>query len=424
MDENAFEALMRKIAWRLLPILFLGFLISFIDRVNIAFAKQQMGAALGLSDTAFGLGAGLFFIGYVTFEIPANYILERVGAKRWISLIMVVWGFATMAMALVQSPMSFYLLRVLLGVAEAGFFPGVIYFISIWFPESHRGRMLAIFMSALALSGIAGGPICGAILQYFDGTAGIQGWQWLMILTGLPAILVAFAIYLIIADNPSRAPWLTDQERSMLAEHHVGTPRAHGSIMAGVKELWSWKIAFVYGCLGTGGYAISFWIPTILREAGIETDLEIGFLVAIPNVIGGAAMIMVNRWADQSPRGVWALPVCCAVAAAGLAITAASAGNATSLLIGLSIAFAGVLSGLPLCWAIAGRYMPAIALSAGIALANSLGNLSGFFGPVLVGKISDMTGTILVSFWVLSGLSLIAMAASSLFLQRATRTEQ
>lgn len=419
MDENAFEALMRKIAWRLLPILFLGFLISFIDRINIAFAKQQMGASLGLSDTAFGLGAGLFFIGYVLFEIPSNHILERVGAKLWIALIMVVWGLATMAMALVQSPASFYLLRILLGVAEAGFFPGVIYFISIWFPESHRGRMLAVFMSALALSGIAGGPICGAILQYFDGTWDIQGWQWLMILTGLPAIIVAFAIYLIIADNPSRAPWLNDEERRMLAEGQVGAPREHGSIMAGIKEPWSWKIALIYGCLTTGGYAISFWIPTIFREAGIETNLEIGFLVAIPNLVGGTAMILVNRWADKSPRGSWALPLCCLISAIGMAIAAAAAGNAVGLLIGLSTAFAGVLSGLPLCWAIAGRYMPAIALGAGIALANSLGNLGGFFGPVFVGKISDMTGAIMGSFWWLSCLSLIAMVASTLFLRRA-----
>ena len=220
----ALDAVVRKVAWRLIPVLFVAYVINFIDRVNISFAKLQMGQALGLDDVSFGIGAGMFFIGYFVFEVPSNMILERIGARRWMPIIMLAWGAATVAMAWVTTPFEFYALRFFIGFAEAGFFPGIVLFMTYWFPPSHRGRMMAVFMAALAISGVIGGPICGAIMQFFDGVSGMAGWQWLMIATGLPCVLVGVAIYLLVTDRPEQASWLTPAEQAVL-HASLGNPQ-------------------------------------------------------------------------------------------------------------------------------------------------------------------------------------------------------
>mgnify|MGYP002345364715 CR=1 FL=1 len=301
------DAIVHKVAWRLIPVLFVAYVINFIDRVNISFAKLEMGHALGLDDVAFGVGAGMFFIGYFFFEVPSNLILERIGARRWVPIIMVAWGIATAALAWVTTPVEFYLVRFFIGFAEAGFFPGIVLFMTYWFPLSHRGRMMAIFMAALAVSGVIGGPVCGAIMQYLGGAGGLAGWQWLMIATGLPAVLVGGAIFVLLTDRPEQAHWLSaDERQELIASLGVIEP-TKPSLRDGLTNFWSWNCAWIYFLLVCGGYGISFWMPTLFSRAGVESAAEIGLLVVIPNLVGGIARILLSRNSDRTQERRWHL---------------------------------------------------------------------------------------------------------------------
>ncbi|KAA8554046.1 MULTISPECIES: MFS transporter [Pseudomonas] len=341
------DAVVRKAAWRLIPILFLAYVINFIDRVNISFAKLQMSHALGLDDVAFGVGAGMFFIGYFFFEVPSNMILERIGARRWVPLIMLTWGLATAAVAFVTTPLEFYLIRFFIGFAEAGFFPGVVLFMTYWFPPSHRGRMMALFMTGLAISGVIGGPVCGAIMEFLEGYAGLAGWQWLMIATGLPCLLVGVGIYLLLTDRPDQALWLSARERQVLKISLGSQERPKTSVKAGLLNFWSWNSAWIYFLLVCGGYGVSFWMPTLFSQAGVKSSAEIGLLVAVPNLVGAIAMLLICRHSDRTRERRWHLAACFTLAAIGYAVIASQLGNVAGLLIGLSIAHVGILAGVP-----------------------------------------------------------------------------
>lgn len=414
MANPELDAVVRKAAWRLVPILFLAYLINFIDRVNISFAKLQMSSALGLDDVAFGVGAGMFFIGYFFFEVPSNMILERIGARRWVPIIMVAWGLATVAMAFASTPLEFYAIRFFIGFAEAGFFPGVVLFMTYWFPLSHRGRMMALFMAGLALSGVIGGPICGAIMEFLDGHAQLAGWQWLMIATGLPSLLVGVAIYLLLTDRPEQARWLSPHERQLLQASLGGEQRAKSSLKAGLCSFWSWNSAWIYFLLVCGGYGVSFWMPTLLKGTGVSSSAEIGWLVAIPNLAGAIAMVLICRHSDQTQERRWHLVACFLLAALGYALMAWQLDNLPGLLLGLSLAHVGVLAGTPLSWTVPTRMLAPAATAVGIAIIASFGNLGGFVAPVLIGKSSAMTGSYLPGLMIILGLLVLGAVWSAL----------
>lgn len=401
------DAVVRKAAWRLIPILFLAYLINFIDRVNISFAKLQMSHALGLDEVAFGIGAGMFFVGYFFFEVPSNMILERIGARRWVPLIMFAWGLATAALAFVTTPLEFYLLRFFIGFAEAGFFPGVVLFMTYWFPPSHRGRMMALFMTGLAISGVVGGPVCGAIMQFLEGYGGLAGWQWLMIATGLPCLAVGMGIYLLLTDHPDQARWLSPRERQVLKASLGSQERPKTSVKAGLFNFWSWNSAWIYFLLVCGGYGVSFWMPTLFSQAGVESSAKIGLLVAVPNLLGAVAMLLICRHSDKVQERRWHLTACFAVAAIGFAVIASQLGSVAGLLLGLSIVHVGILTGVPLSWTIPTRMLAPAAAAVGIAIVASVGNLGGFVAPVLIGKLSEASGELFTGFLALGGLLLL-----------------
>ncbi|MEK1940537.1 MAG: MFS transporter [Pseudomonas sp.] len=407
MPATEIDAVIRKAAWRLIPILFLAYLINFIDRVNISFAKLQMSHALGLDEVAFGVGAGMFFIGYFCFEVPSNIILERIGARRWVPIIMLAWGLATVAVAFITTPLEFYIVRFFIGFAEAGFFPGVVLFLTYWFPPSHRGRIMAVFMTGLAISGVIGGPLCGAIMEFLNGYAGLAGWQWLMIATGLPCLVVGVGIYLLLTDHPDQARWLSTRERQVLKASLGNQERPKASIKAGLLNFWSWNSAWIYFLLVCGGYGVSFWMPTLFSQAGVESKAQIGWLVAVPNLIGAIAMLLISRHSDRSLERRWHLAACFAVGAVGFAVTASQLGSVVGLLIGLSITCIGIFAGVPLSWTIPTRMLTPSAAAVGIAVIASVGNLGGFAAPVLIGKLSNTSGGLAGGFLVIGALLLL-----------------
>lgn len=402
------DDVVRKAAWRLIPILFLAYLINFIDRMNISFAKLQMSQALGLDDVAYGVGAGMFFIGYFFFEVPSNMILERVGARRWVPIIMVAWGGATLSLAFVTTPLEFYVIRFFIGFAEAGFFPGVVLFMTYWFPVSHRGRIMALFMAGLAVSGVVGGPICGAIIEYMDGYAGLAGWQWLMITTGLPSLIVAAGIYFLLTDKPDHANWLSPREKLVLKASLGHQDRPKASIKAALLNFWTWSSAWIYFLLVCGGYGISFWMPTLFSKAGIESNAKIGLLVAVPNLLGVIAMLLICRHSDRTQERRWHLTACFTLVAVGYLVIASQLNSVTGLLVGLSIAHIGILAGVPLSWTIPTRMLTPAATAVGIAVIASIGNLGGFVAPVLIGKLSLLTGNFGIGFLAIGALQLVA----------------
>lgn len=417
VDAPTLDAVVSKVAWRLIPILFLAYVVNFIDRVNISFAKLQMGQALGLDDVAFGIGAGMFFVGYFFFEVPSNMILERIGARRWVPAIMAFWGVATAALAFVTTPFEFYLMRFLIGFAEAGFFPGIVLFLTYWFPPSHRGRMMAIFMMALAISGVIGGPVCGVIMEFLDGGAGLAGWQWLMLVTGLPALVVGLGIYVLLTDRPTDAQWLSDAERAVLLASLGNPAKPATSFKAGFFNFWSWNSAWVYFLLVCGGYGMSFWLPTLLQRAGLTSASETGLWVAIPNLVGAVSMYVISRHSDKTQERRWHLVGCFALGVVGYAVIAGNTGSVPFIVIGAAIASAGILAGIPLSWTVPTRMLAPEATAVGIAIIASVGNLGGFAAPVLVGKVSAATGNMSGGFWIIAGLLLLGGLWSAMTLR-------
>lgn len=419
--SDAIDTVVHKVAWRLIPILFIAYVINFVDRVNISFAKETMGRALGLDDVSFGIGAGMFFIGYFVFEVPSNVILERIGARRWVPVIMLSWGIATAALAWVTTPLQFYVIRFFIGFAEAGFLPGIVLFMTYWFPASHRGRMMAVFMTALALSGVIGGPICGAVLELMGGVGNLAGWRWLMIVTGLPAALVGIAIYLLISDHPDKAPWLTAEECKLLRQSIGNTEKPKASLLAGLRNFWTWNSACLYFLLVCGGYGISFWMPTLFRNMGVTSSVDIGLLVAIPNLVGAVAMIVISRHSDRTHERRWHLTACFGLGTLGYVITACSGSSVPLALLGMSIGLAGLLPSVPLSWTIPTRMLPPSAAAVGIAVIASIGNLGGFFAPVVIGKMSVLTGSLSAGFQIIAACLLLGTLWSALSLKRLPR---
>jgi D-galactonate transporter len=411
-SQTTIDAIYRKVTWRLVPFLFLCYVVAFLDRINIGYAQLQMKQSLPFSDAVYGLGAGIFFIGYFLFEVPSNLMLAKVGARRTLLRIMSCWGVVAAAMMFVTTPTMFYVLRFLLGVFEAGFFPGVLLYLTYWYPNARRGRIIALFMSATAIAGILAGPLCGGIMKYMDGMNGWAGWQWLFLVQGLPATLLGVIAYFYLQDKPEDARWLNNAEKSIVRaqlDQDQQAAASHGSFWQLLRDPKVYVLSFIYFLLLGAAYAIIFWVPTVIRSWGVTDMLQIGLYAAIPNLIGAIAMVIVARHSDKKMERRWHLIACVLVASVGMLLTVMAKGNLALSLACLSLAVVGVASATPIFFTIPTAYLAPASAAAGLALISSLGNLGAAVSPSLTGLISARTGNPLDSmFLVIAAYALVA----------------
>ncbi|SAK70888.1 major facilitator transporter [Caballeronia hypogeia] len=399
------EATYKKVVWRLAPLLLICYVVAYLDRVNVGFAKLQMAADLQLSDAVYGFGAGIFFFGYFIFEIPSNIILHRVGARVWIARIMITWGIISALTMFITTPTMFYVMRFLLGAAEAGFFPGIILYLTYWFPARRRGRITTLFMTAIALSGLIGGPISGWIMDAFHTKNGWHGWQWLLLLEGIPSIIVGIVVFLKLDDRISEATWLTAEERELL-ERNIASDNVEKEDMPLGKILSSpkvWLMSIIYFSFVMGLYGVSFWLPTIIKSMGVSDALHVGLLSAIPYGAAVIGMLYAARSADRSGERRWHIAIPALIGSIGLVLSVVWSSNTTLAMVGLTLATMGILTTLPLFWSLPTAFLAGTGAAAGIAMINSLGNLAGFLSPYLVGWLKQATASNASGMYMLAG---------------------
>lgn len=393
-DAVTEDAVFRRLALRILPILMFAYITSYIDRVNVSFAKLQMAQQLGFSDAVFGFGAGIFFLGYVVFEVPSNMILQRVGARRWITRIVLTWGIVSGLTAFVSTPMQFYVMRCLLGVAEAGFIPAIVYYIGQSFPRHRRARILSLFYAALALAGLIGSPLTGAIMQYFDGALQLPGWKWIFILEALPAFLAAVYTWRGLDDDVTRSPHFSINEQALLtrvlAEDRAVTAEANHKGLLSSWLVWAFCLIYFLDVFGIYGY--TFWAPTMIRSMGIKSDLVIGLLAALPNAVAVVVMVLFGRSADRRGERRLHVAALLLMGAVGLSLSVLWHDNLWLGVLALCIANAGMLSFPPLFWSMPTAVLGTAAAAIGIAWISAFGNLAGFFGPYVVGYLKQSSG--------------------------------
>lgn len=419
IDRNA---LYRRITLRLIPFIFICYLFNYLDRVNVGFAKLQMLDALKFSETIYGLGAGIFFIGYVLCGLPSNLALNRFGPRRWIALMMIAWGTLSTCLLFVTTPMEFYVLRLFTGAAEAGFFPGIVLYLSRWFPAQRRGRIMALFMSAIPVSGLLGGPFSGWILNHFAaGQGGLAGWQWMFLIQGVPTVVLGCLAIVLLSDGYAKAGWLTPAQRQAVeadlnADAAAKPKTASDSLLSVLANPLIWTFGFIYFCIQSGVYAINFWLPSIIKNMGFDDALLIGWLSAIPYLLAGLFMLLVGRSADLRNERRWHLVVPMLMGAVGLLMAVNFAHSPVIAILGLSIATMGALTGLPMFWPMPTALLTAGTAVAGLAIINSVGQMAGFLSPYLVGWIKDQTGSTDLALYSLAGLivvgSLVALRVS------------
>ncbi|AQV15709.1 MULTISPECIES: MFS transporter [Acinetobacter calcoaceticus/baumannii complex] len=396
VDTTIRKSAYRKIAFRLMPFLMLCYFCAYLDRVNVGFAKLQMMSDLQFSEAVYGLGAGIFFIGYFLCEVPSNIVLHKVGARRWIARIMITWGILSGCFAFVQTEWQFYTLRFLLGVAEAGLAPGLLLYLTYWFPSYRRARMTVLWFIAIPISGMIGGPLSGLIMDRMSGVHGWFGWQWMFVIEAIPTVIVGLLVLAVLKDSVQDANWLTQDEKN-LVKQELAQDNQHKEGHASVKEFIAdkrlWLLAGIYFCVVMGQYAITFWLPTLIRNSGISDNWHIGLLTSLPYMCAIVVMILAGRSGDHFQERRWHLiiPMC----AGALALTFATlfASNLTLSLICLCIAASGVLTASSLFWMLPTNFLGGVSAAAGIAAVNSFANLAGFCSPYLIGWVTTNTGS-------------------------------
>ncbi len=416
------SAILRKVAWRLIPFLFACYIVNFLDRTNIGFAQLALHDELGFSNAVYGLGASLFYVGYILFEVPSNLLLQRIGAPKTILRIMVLWGAVSIALAAIGSATQFYVLRFLLGVGEAGFMPGVLYYLSCWAPASLRARFTALFMIAIPLSGVVGAPISGAIMQFMDGAHGLHGWQWLFLIEGAPAVLLGLAAIFVLSDSPATAPWLAPAERATLlaviARERAPTQGTAQRLTEVFRDPKLYVLALF--CVGMNGSigGFSFWLPTIVKGLGVKDPANIGLLVALPYVAGAVALVANGRHSDRTGERRWHAAASMAAAACGWLLLPLAQGAALPSLLLATLATAGTLGCLACFWSLVPAYFPAGAAVA-FAAVSSLGSLGSLASPVMVGWIATRTGSVANGTLYLGGVMLVAATCLVLATRKA-----
>ena len=405
----------KKASWHLIPFIFVCYLFNYLDRVNVGFAKLEMLDALKLSNTVYGLGAGIFFIGYVLSGVPSNLILHKIGARRWISVMMIAWGALSACTMFVNSPTSFYLVRFFTGVAEAGFFPGMVLYFTHWFPTQKRGQVMALFMSAIPISGLIGGPLSGWMLSHFSvGQGGLAGWQWLFLLQGVPTVLLGAGVFFYLNDGIASAKWLSAEEKSAMQaalaadeQERAAVSTVGQSFGAVLKNSSVWTLGAIYFCIQMGVYAINFWLPSIIKSLGFDNAQTVGWLSAIPYLAAAVFMVWAGRSADRHRERRFHVNLPMVMGLIGLLLAANFSSNTVIVMIGLSMATMGALTALALFWSLPAAFLGSAAAAGGLALINSLGQIAGFVSPFLVGWIKDATKSTDVALYILSSVLLV-----------------
>ena len=450
MDERGHgraseAAIYRKVALRLLPILFAGYFLAILDRVNVGFAKLQMASDLALSDAVYGFGAGVFFIGYFLCELPSNLILRRVGARRWIARIMVTWGLVSMAFmfldrltwgplpaafGLTDAEFGFYFLRFILGIAEAGFFPGVILYLTFWFPAARRAHVVALFLIAIPLASAVGSPLSGMILQFMDGLSDMRGWQWLFLVEGIPTVLLGLVVLRVLPDGPRDAQWLSAGERDViearLAEDAATQQRGGArSDFAAIFLDWRiWALALADFSRGVINNTLNFWMPTLVQEIGIDRAdfLKVGMVTAIPWTIAAIAMVLVARNSDRTGERQWHATASLLVSLAGLLMLAVGSGSAVISILALTLVATGAMAWLAVFWTIPTAFLTGVAAAGGIAWINALSQLGGFVGPDMLGRIRQANaGDGSTAFLFMAGFAVIGAGLTFVLAGQAQR---
>jgi MFS transporter, ACS family, tartrate transporter len=413
------QRVMRKVTWRLIPFLMLLYFVAFLDRINVGFAALTMNKDVGLTAQMFGLGSGIFFLGYFAFEVPSTVILHKVGARFWIGRVIFSWGLVSVAMVFTRGPISFYALRFLLGLAEAGFFPGIILYLSYWFPAHHRSAVTAMFMAAAPAAGLIGSPVSGALMQ-LNKVLGLRGWQWLFLAEGIPAVVLGLITFRFLTDRPADAAWLAADEREWLShailreQAAIKHPHSHSAWRA----LMDWKVlalSLAYFGTSAGLYTIGFWAPLIVKGFGFSV-LRTSFLVAIPNLIAVVGMILWSRNSDRTGERYWHAAIACLVAAIGMAVVARAGSSAILAVTGLSLTAFGVSAAKPPLWSLPTMFFAGTAAAASIGLINSLGTLGGFVGPYMIGANSGAGEHFSRGLYLVGG-TLVVSAVTILFMR-------
>lgn len=387
----------RKVALRLIPLLFLGYVCAYLDRINISFAKLQMQSDLQFSEAAFGLGAGLFFVGYIIFEVPSNLVLARVGARAWLARIMISWGLLSGLTMVVQNEIQFYVIRFLLGVAEAGFVPGVLLYLTYWFPSGRRAKFIAFFMMGIPVAALIGGPLSGWIMTAFDETGGLHGWQWLFLLEAIPTVVLGLVILFALPRTLETVRWLTDPEKlavgaDLAADAQTGADREH-SFGAALRNRRVWWLGIIDMSFMTATYTVSFWLPTLLRNAGAADAATIGWLTAIPSAAAVLFLLLNGFSSDRLRERRWHLLVPMLIGAAGLGLSTLFTDNLTITVLLFTIANAGVVATYSVFWCLPSNFLSGKAAAGGLALITSMGNLGGFLATYILGWLADVSGT-------------------------------
>ncbi len=401
-----------KIAWRVMPLIMVCYLFAFFDRINISFAKFSLQTDLGLSDTAYGLGAGLFVVGYVLFEVPSNLMLYKVGARRWIARIMVSWGIATALMAFVQTEWQFYGLRFLIGAMEAGFAPGVLYYLTIWFPAAYRGRMTSMLFLASAFAGLLGAPASGLVLSHMDGVLAMRGWHWLFLVGGLPCVVLGYIVFKVLKDRIEDARWLAPEERALLSANIARQNRdiAGHSLIGALKTPGFLMLGLIYSLIQVSSYGLNFWAPHMIRTSGITNPTTIGLLTAVPYLCGALTMVVVGRVSDRTGERRKFVIGLMLLASVGFFCAGIFDKQTAMLVLALAMMGAGVVAAIPAFWALPPKLVAGAGAAAGIALINTLGQLGGIVSPVVVGRIKDMAGSTTPALYLIGGLGLVCAA--------------
>ena len=413
LKANAVDALYSKVSWRIIPLLIVCYMVAYLDRINIGYAQLQMKQLLSFSDAVYGLGAGIFFIGYFLFEVPSNLMLEKIGARKTLLRIMFCWGIVAAAMMFVQTPTQFYVLRFLLGVFEAGFFPGIILYLTFWYPSARRGQMIAIFMAATTVASVIAGPLCGGIMKYLDGANGLAGWQLLFLVQGLPATLLGIVAYFYLQDKPEDAHWLSASEKKALRTNLDNDQKnvacaSHASLGQMLRDRKVYVLALVYFLLLGATYTMIFWVPTLIKSWGVADLMQIGLYAALPSLIGVFGMILIGRHSDKHSERRWHFAASVAIAAVGLGLTTLTQGNLGASLAALSLAVIGIAAATPLFFTVTTEYLSKVGAAAGIALISSLGNLGAAASPAVTGAITAKTGSPVYSMYLVMALYLLS----------------
>jgi MFS family permease len=401
------EQLFRKLGWRLLPFLTICYVFAYLDRVNIGFAKLAMQADVGLSEAAYGLGAGLFFLTYMLFEIPSNLLFPRIGARKTFARIMVLWGLTSAAMMFVKSANQFYLLRMLLGVFEAGFAPGLIYYLTYWYPQNRMARALTVVMLCGPIGGIFGAPLSTGIMTLFSGVLGMTGWQWMFLIEGLPCVLLGLLSLRLIADRPSEAKWLTTQEAQFLEARvggGAGSATGHGGFARVISDPRVLLLGISYFCIICGHYTVSFWLPTMLKATGVTSTMEVGLYAAIPYIGAMVAMLWWGRRSDRMGERRWHAASMLLLAAGAMLVSALNGGDLLITVVSISIATSALWASYTVFWAMPSDYIKGESAAGGIALVNTIGLFGGFLSPTIIGSVKTLTGTMQAGLLVIVGI--------------------